>query len=361
MWKRTELCWLVLLSVLSPCHGMAGDRLQVDGLRCEHTVNPLGIDVPQPRLSWVLHSDERGQRQTACQILASSSADRLARDEGDLWDSGQMATNESIHIPYRGQPLKSSQQVFWKVRVWDKAGTASAWSKAASWEMGLLSAQDWQAQWLNDGKANPAKDEDFYREDPAPLFRKEFMVPEKVARARLYICGLGYYEASLNGQRVGDQVLDPGWTRYSERALYSTYDVTAQLRRGTNAIGVTLGNGWYNPLPLRMWGHLNLREHVPVGRPRFIARLEVEFVDGTRQSVVSDPAWKVAEGPIRFNSIYLGEIYDARREAAGWDRSRLRRFELAPRGAGPGADRPAARPVPAAHPRHENPQANDRD
>jgi alpha-L-rhamnosidase len=184
--------------------------------------------------------------------------------------------------------------------------------------MGLLAPDDWSAEWLNDGKTNPPTDAEFYRDDPTPLFRKEFSVARKISRARLHISGLGYYEASLNGQRVGDRVLDPGWTRYSERVLYSTYDVTEQLRRGQNCLGVVLGNGWFNPLPLRLWGRVNLRERIPVGRPRFIARLELEFADGTHDAVVSDLSWKVGEGPVRFNSIYLGEIYDARREVAGW-------------------------------------------
>ena len=288
-------------------------------LRCESAENPLGVDNLHPALSWQLESKARDQRQTAYQILVASSPELLAKDTGDLWDSGRVATNETLGIGYRGQALQSSQRVFWKVRVWDEHGHGSAWSKPFCWEMGLLTAQDWQAQWLNDGKANPRRDEDYYKEDPAPLFRKEFPVSGKVTRARLYICGLGYYEASLNGKRIGDHRLDPGWTRYSERVLYSTYDVTDQLRRGANCLGVTLGNGWYNPLPLRLWGHLNLREHLPVGRPRFIARLEVSLADGTQQSIASDPRWRVGEGPIRFNSIYLGEIYDARREALGWD------------------------------------------
>jgi len=258
----------------------------------------------------------RAQEQTASQVLVASSPRVLADEKGDLGDSGKVLASQSICICHRAQPLKSSQSAFWKVRVPD-------WSKPATWEMGLLSPQDWQAPWLNDGKTNPEKDADFHREDPAPLFRKEFMLPKKVAWARLYVSGLGYYEASLNGKRVRDQVLDPGWTSYSERALYSTYDVTSQVRRGTNCVGVMLGNGSYNPLPLRMWGNLNPRECLPVRRPRFIAQLEIEFADGTRDTVVSDSRWKVAEGPIRFNSIYLDEIDDARRETAGWDRPGL--------------------------------------
>ncbi len=291
------------------------------GLRCEYMDNPLAVDAVHPRLSWKIESRARAQVQTAYRVIAASSRPLLAKNQGDLWDSGIVSTNESMGIAYQGLPLKSAQRIFWKVRVWDKADRASEWSQPATWAMGLLAPQDWQAEWLNDGKSNPKSNEEYYQEDPEPLFRKEFSLPKKVSQARLFISGLGYYEASLNGERIGDHVLDPGWTRYSERALYSTYDVTDQMRRGENCLGVTLGNGWFNPLPLRLWGQVNLRDRLPVGRPRFIARLEVAFTDGSRESVVSDPSWKVGEGPVRFNHIYLGEIYDARREVAGWDRA----------------------------------------
>jgi alpha-L-rhamnosidase len=293
--------------------------ITVKDLNCDYRKNPLGIDNPRPGLSWVLDADQRGMRQTAYQVLVAGSREKLAQDAGDLWDSGTVPSSESVQVEYRGRPLASRRTAYWKVRVWDQAGQASGWSQPAMWEMGLLSAPDWQAAWLNDGKANPQTDEAFYQEDPAPLFRKEFALPKPIARARLYLTGLGYYEASLNGRRVGDQMLDPGWTRYSERVFYSVYDVTKQLRSGTNCMGVMLGNGWYNPLPLQMWGYLNLRQHVPVGRPRFLAQLEVEFQDGTRQTIASDRSWKVGEGPIRFDSIYLGEIYDARKAVPGWD------------------------------------------
>ena len=288
-------------------------------LRCENSETPLGVDAASPQLSWELVSNARGQRQSAYQILAATSAKVLANSGGDLWDSGRVTDSETIGLAYQGQPLKSTQPVFWKVRVWDKAGRASSWSQPARWEMGLLSPADWQAQWLNDGGENPTNDADFYQDDPAPLFRKPFVISQKVVRARLYISGIGYYEASLNGGRIGTTVLDPGWTQYSKRVLYRTYDVTAQVQPGANCLGITLGNGWYNPLPLRMWGRINLREFLTVGRPRFIARLQLDFADGTRQAIVSDPTWKVTDGPLRFNNIYLGERYDARREISGWD------------------------------------------
>ena len=316
--SRAVACLMAVTAILSCKPDMAAPGLT--NLRCESRVDPLGIDVAQPLLSWVMVDPEaRSQRQTAYQVLVASSEELLKTDRGDLWDSGKVASAGTIQVGYDGQPLASQRRCHWKVRVWDKEGKPTAWSRLAVWEMGLLVPQDWQARWLNDGKSQPTEAEDFYRDDPAPLFRKPFHLPKKIARARLYISGIGYYQASLNGSAIGDQVLDPGWTHYAKSVFYRTQDVTGQLRQGDNCLGVTLGNGWYNPLPLRMWGHLNLREHLAVGRPRFIARLDVEFADGTRQAVVSDNTWKAGDGPILRNSIFLGEIYDARKEVAGWD------------------------------------------
>ena len=283
-------------------------------LRCEYRLNPLGIDVSRPRLSWKLACDQRGQKQTAYQIRVTDA------DRNTLWDTGKIESDRSIHVEYAGRPLSSRLRCTWQVRVWDKDGEPSPWSAAAWWEMGLLEPGDWQAKWINDGKTNPTRDENLYKEDPAPLFRKTFELPKDARKARLYITGLGYYEARLNGQPVGDHALDPAWTAYAKRVFYSTYDVTALLRDGANSLAVTLGNGWYNPLPLRMWGHLNLRRHLTIGRPRFIARLEIEMTDGGRVTIVSDESWKVTEGPVQRNNIYLGEVYDARKEIPDWDR-----------------------------------------
>jgi len=290
------------------------------GLRCESRIDPLGIDEAQPRLSWVLQSARRGQGQTAYQVLVATTSAALAAHRGDLWDTGKVASSQSVQVAYGGAALESRTICYWKVRVWDASGGVSPWSAPARWEMALVSPRDWTAVWVNDGKPNPSSDEGFYAEDPAPLFRRAFTLPAAVVRARLYMTGLGYYEASLNGARVGDRVLDPGWTAYGSRVYYSTYDVTRELRQGDNCFGVTVGNGWYNPLPLRMWGRLNLRDHLTVGRPRFIAQLEVELADGSRRSIVSDPGWRVTDGPLRFNSVYLGEVYDARLEPDGWNR-----------------------------------------
>jgi len=299
--------------------GVTAAALKVQGLKCEYRVNPLGLDTPQPRLSWRLESPERGQTQTAYQVLAASTRALLSKDEADLWDSGKVISGKSVHVVYGGRALRPGQRVFWKVRAWDRDDRPSGYSAEAWWEMGLLEPGDWRAVWIARQPSEPRSEQQMFEDDPAPLFRKEFLLEKKLRRARLYVSGLGYCEMRLNGQRVGDQELDPGWTTYSKRVLYSTYDVTAQLKRGCNALGVMLGNGWFNPLPLRLWGHINPRENLTIGKPRVIAQLVAEFEDDTVQTVVTDESWKVGDGPILRNSVYLGEVYDARKEAQGWD------------------------------------------
>jgi len=296
-------------------------------LRCEYAVNPLGIDEPRPQLSWAVESRQRGQVQTAYQILVATTEDLLQADRGDLWDSGKVGSSQTLGVLYAGKRLQSGMRAHWKVRVWDRNGNASDWSPPAWWEMGLLEPGDWQGAWIT--RAGPSTtatarrredaEADLYADHPAPLFRKEFTAPREIRRARLYVSGLGYYELHINGRRVGDHVLDPAWTSYARRVFYSTYDVTALLRKGPNALGVVLGNGWYNPLPLRMWGKFNLREALTVGEPRLILQLNIEYADGSRQSICSDESWRVGDSPILRNSVYLGEVYDARREQNGWD------------------------------------------
>ena len=298
----------------------AGGNVTAKELRCEYRTSPLGIDIPNPHLSWVLDSDQRCQKQTAYQILVSSSEETLKQNKADLWDSAKVESDQSIHAVYAGKKLTSQMQCFWKVRVWDKDSKVSAWSEPAMWKMSPLKNETWNASWICDGRPAPDRDEDFYKEIPNPLLRKQFSITKLVKHAFLNISGLGYYEAFLNGKRIGDYVLDPGWTSYKKRVLYSTYDVTGLLQQGQNAIGVMLGNGWYNPLPLRLFGRWNLRQILNIGQPKLIAQLNIEYADGSRQSVVTDKSWKAGQGPILKNNVYLGELYDARCEQPGWDK-----------------------------------------
>lgn len=290
-------------------------------LRCENFAEPLAIDAISPRLSWVLQGKgtARVRYQSAYQILVATSKERLANDRADLWDSGRFVSQRQNQLAYAGKPLLSWQTCYWKVRVWE-GDVRGPWSAPSRWDMGLLEPSDWKAVWLDDGKPTPKTDEDCYADDPAPLFRKPFVAHKPVARARLAISGLGYYEASINGAKVGDHVLDPGWTRYDKRIGYAVYDVTGLVRSNQNCIGVRVGNGWFNPLPLRLFGNFNLRERLPIGRPRAIAHLRIEYKDGSVQTVATDASWKVGDSGILRNNVYLGEVVDARLEPVGWDR-----------------------------------------
>jgi alpha-L-rhamnosidase len=291
-------------------------------LRCEYLKDPLGVDTPSPRLSWELEASakHRSEHQTAYQVLIASSLQQLARDQGDLWSSGVVKSDRQLGVSYAGKPLRSGQRVFWKVTVWDAAGMPRE-SDPARWEMALLSPADWKAQWISHPRPLPVTDREFFQDQPAPIFRREFALTKPVARARAYVTGLGYYELRLNGERVGDHLLDPGWTTYSKRVLYSTYDVGRHLKRGANAVGLVVGNGWYNPLPLPLFGRFRLREHLPVGKPRALLQLVVEYADGTRETIVTDESWKAGDSGTLRNSVFLGEVHDTRREPPGWDRT----------------------------------------
>ena len=312
---------LVPICALMGCVGPVANAdalLHATDLRCEYQVNPAAIDTTHPRLSWVLQSEVRGAAQSAYKVLAASSLDKLARGNADLWN-GTIREADPLRAVYSGKALHFGDSVWWKVQPIDAAGKPGVWSAPAHFEIGPLTSADWGAKWISDGKPLPTKDEDFYLPDPAPLFRRELALPAGAVKARLAISAAGYYEASINGAKIGDALLAPAWTNYKKRIDYSIYDVTGMLRKGANCIGVTLGNGWYNPLPLKMWGTYNLRNTLPVGRPRFIARLDVTLQDGTHKTLVSDGSWRTTEGPIITNSIYLGEEYDARKEVPGWN------------------------------------------
>jgi len=452
-------------------------------LRCEAMEQPLGIDITQPRLSWWLQDERRGARQTAYEIRVSASEEKLAQGQADIWDSGRVESDQSVNVPYAGPALESRRRYYWEVRVWDQDGQPSPYSAASWWEMGLLSADDWKAQWITrfmpiehgdyvsspkwiwaaddhgltdasegkhefrfhfdlpqkpkeatllitakdnvaawingkqvleaaplegygpqhpwgtfqavpvaaylekganviaaegivekqrrhapqpagliallrvrmpDGKierfvsgpewktsselkdtgwtgksfddsAWPAAaaiasvgEKPFGRPWPAlppSLLRRAFRVAKKVVSARIYSSALGSYQLYLNGQRVGHDVLAPGWTDYSKRIVYQSYDVSSQLRQGGNVLGAILGGGWYAD------GLTWVQTHYNFGPPpvRLLVQLEIHYSDGTRDTVFSDASWKVAQSPILLSSIYNGEKYDARLEQAGWD------------------------------------------
>ena len=313
---RLFAAWLAAVVAMLPCIPVAA-AAEVLGLRCEHRTDPLGIDVQRPRLSWLIESAGRGGRQTAYQVLVATTPALLAQDQGDLWNSGKAASDQSILVQYAGKPLPSRVRCHWKVRVWDQDGKASAWSRVATWTMGLLAPEDWNARWIGAAvktQARPLAAE--LKPSAAIQLRKEFTSSKEINRAVVFVCGLGQYELRLNGQKVGDRVLDPGWTNYRKTCLYAAYDVAAQLTRGQNAIGVILGNGMYN-VP----GGRYVKFKGSFGPPKVILQLYIEYADGTSTVVVSDESWTWAASPVVFSCIYGGEDYDARKELPGWDKA----------------------------------------
>lgn len=270
-------------------------------LRCEHMEDPLGIDERTPRLSWRLAPPRsgRGAFQSARQIVVTSGGE-------PLWDSGKVASSDNVLVPYDGPRLQSRQRCAWRVRVWDERDRASAWSAPATWEMGLLSPADWQADWI--GSASDGESPGF--------FRHEFRARGPVTRARLYATALGLYECWINGRRVGDRLFTPGWTDYRLRVPYQTYDVTGLLNDGGNALGAILADGWYRGFVQQVNDHKGPPLYGPV--PLLRVQLVVDFADGSSGTIGSGDSWRTAPGPFLAASIFNGETYDARLELPGW-------------------------------------------
>ena len=292
--------------------------VRVTRLRCEYLADPLGIDECAPRLSWQLESDRRGARQTAYRILVASSAERLAADEGDRWDSGRVESAQTTHVVYAGSPLRSRDVCHWAVESTDENGTVNR-SEPARWTMGLLEKADWSAHWI-------AADPEIIRRDPdaiAPtltepgtptVFRREFTLPAAVTRATLYASARGLFELQLGGRRVGDDIFAPEWTDYDTRIHYRTYDVTAQLAAGANTLSAKLGDGWWS-------GYVGWQEQ----RGRYgslenslLVQLEAELADGSSVILGTDGSWRCATGPILSSDFMMGETCDARREPRDW-------------------------------------------
>ncbi len=283
--------------------------LRVVDLRTEYKDNPLGIDARSPRLSWRIESAGRGVVQTAYELRVAGTERGLGAKGERVWESGKVATDESTQRPYGGPPLQSGRRYYWQVRVWSGSGRPSAWSGPAWFEMGLLSPSDWKASWIE-----PGLTEDVTKSGPSPMLRWEFAPRGPIARARAYVTSRGLYEMYLNGQRVGDAVLTPGWTSYNKRLQYQTYDVTSLLRKGRNAIAVQLGNGWYRGSLAGWIG----RRNVYGQRLALLLQLEITHADGRKEVIGTGQGWKATTGPILMSEIYHGETYDARLEKPGW-------------------------------------------
>lgn len=303
---------------------MSSGALTVSDLRCEYLVEPRGIDEIAPRLSWVVASDERGQRQTAYRILVGSDPSALDGDRGDLWDSGRVAGDATSQIAYAGRPPVSRQACFWKVKTWDRDGVESAWSEPASWTMGLLAPSDWTARWISFPDDSPVHaDREKLHLPPARHYRRAFEIRKPVRRATVYASALGIFDLHLNGELASDVLFSPGWSDYARRAYVRTFDVTGRIAGGANAIGAVLADGWYA-------GYLGYGLLVGYGpfktgrsfygkTPALLAQLEIEYADGTRETIGTDPSWQVSgDGPIREADFLMGEAFDARRDRPDW-------------------------------------------
>lgn len=289
-------------------------QINVQNLRCEMLVNPLGIDIKQPRFSWQIISDQRNVQQTAYQILVASTKEQLNKNEGDIWNSGRQNSSQSIHVKYSGIPLRSGKKYFWKVNVFTNKGEAT--TEPAYFSMGLLNAGDWKAKWIGYDKASSWDSITQWSRLSARYLRKEFQSSPSVKRATVYISGLGMYELFINGSKIGDQVLAPNPTDYRKSFFYNVHDVTQQIKNGKNAIATVLGNGRF----FTMRQNYKPQKHNTFGYPKLLLQLEIEYADGTKKIIVSDETWKLnVDGPVRTNNEYDGEEYDASKEFPGWN------------------------------------------
>ena len=280
--------------------------LALKELTVDHKINPVGIDNRQPAFSWKITGPGYGIIQTAYSLRVAT--DEKFSSSKIVWESGKVITGESILQTYKGPELKSGQKYFWQVKIWDSKGKESKWSTVAFWEMGLLSPSEWKAKWIE-------MDADTLRFSPAPHFRKEFPLSKTIASARVYITSHGFYELHINGKKIGDQVLTPGWTSYGKRLQYQVYDVTNALIKGNNAVGAVLGDGWYRGT--LAWGNnwAVYGKHLGV-----LVQLKITYTDGSESLILSDETWKASnDGAIRMNDIYDGETYDANKKLTGWD------------------------------------------
>jgi alpha-L-rhamnosidase len=280
---------------------------EIRSLKIEHLTNPLGLDVEKPRFSWVYENPSRGAAQSAYRIIVAENPGDLENDTGSLWDTGKVMSSNTLNIVYEGDSLESGQKYFWKLQVWDRDGAPSSWSKIQSFQMGLLHPDDWQAKWITVQDSTIS----------SPLLRNEVVIEKEIKSATAFVTGVGYYEFYLNGEKVGDHVLDPGLTDFRDRILYETYDVTNHLREGKNAIGFWLGNGAFR---LKAedgrwtWYGMNNRFGTPMG----IAQLHLLYKDGSEEMIISDDSWRSSASPITYNNVYGGEDYDGRLEQEGW-------------------------------------------
>ncbi len=297
----------LIIPVILQAIAIAGfAQVNVSQLLCDNLSNPIGIGVSNPQFSWQITSQKRDVIQAAYEIKVGNSLPSLEKNKNLEWNSGKILSDESVRVNYKGNALQSVKKYYWQVRVWDNYGNVSKWSAPVFFQTALLNTNDWKAQWIEPGFIDTVG-------QPSPMFRKQFSTDKKIKSATVFITAHGLYEAQINGHRVGDDYFTPGWTSYNKRLQYQEYDVTDLVKEGNNAIGVTLGSGWYR-------GHLAWDDNKNIyGKDiSLLLQLEIRYADGSVKTIVSDESWKSTTGSIRSSSIYNGETIDARVKKTGW-------------------------------------------
>ncbi len=299
---------VALALVLASCSTQS-DKFNAVNLRCEYLVNPIGIDASNPRFTWCMEDKRMGAEQTTYEVFVGTDSSGISAGRADKWDSGEIRSGSNL-VRYSGEALTPLTKYYWSVRIRDGKGKLSKISEIAGFETGMMNESNWKGSWISDTRDIDLK--------PAPYFRKAFVIDRNVKEARSYIAVAGLYELYINGQLVGDHKLDPAYTRFDRRNLYSVYDVTALLQNGENVVGILLGNGWYNHQSTAVWYF----DTAPWrARPKFVMDLNIVFEDGTETCIVTGTDWKTSLSPVIFNSIYTAEHYDARLEQPGWNKA----------------------------------------
>ncbi len=282
-------------------------QVTLKNLKCEYLDNPIGLDEPYPRFTWQMESPQPGIHQTAYELAVGTTEKDVASGEGNVWKSG-VVNSSVVPSQFQGTALTPFTRYFWSVRVRDEHQQWSDWSRPRFFETGMMGQNTWKGKWITDTYDFNVK--------PAAYFRRVFKTDKAIQSARVYIAAAGLYELSVNGKRIGDHRLDPTYTRFDRRNLYVTYDVTGSLQQGNNAVGVLLGNGWYNHQSTAVWYF----DKAPWrARPKFCMDLHITYSDGTKEIIATDEKWQTSYSPVIFNSIYTAEHYDARKEQPGWD------------------------------------------
>jgi alpha-L-rhamnosidase len=303
---RTKFYLVLLLGALLFSSEISIASGGIANLRCEYLLNPIGIDASHPRLTWFMTDEKPDAGQSAYEIVVGTDSMKVLAGSGDKWTTGKIMSSQML-VTYNGTTLEPFTRYFWNVKTWNALGNPSANSITCSFETGMMGVYNWKGTWITDTRDIQLK--------PAPIFRREFSAVKHIHSARAYVAAGGLFELYLNGERVGNHRLDPMYTRFDRRTLYVTHDVTNLLKEGKNAIGVMLGNGWYNHQSTAVWYF----DQAPWrARPRFCLDLRITYTDGSTETITSGTDWKTALSPVVFNSIYTGEHIDGRLFQSGW-------------------------------------------